>query len=378
MTSTSFITGTGFMKCMPITRSGRPVAAAILVMLMELVLVARMQPSSGAAASRSAKIFSFRSTFSVAASTTNSAWATAAAKSVEVVNRPRAASLSAAEIFSLATMRSMFLPMVASARSKASAERSIMTTWWPACAKTWAIPLPMVPAPMTVTFMTGFFFLGSRLLGRRLFAAGFLAAGFLAASSSLLPPQALLLAFRSFKRERAFADEQVVPLHEFLQVALVHAVVVEFRHNAVHEVANHLRGVLVRRASFGPLGVVHAVQDVQQRHIVIVRVHGDVGEVADAGGAGHAGALAVHHAFHNDAGAARGQHLIQAGLAGHCENVCDLHCVAKVRKGRSTPRSRRGRRKGLQGGGRAVCRQAQTPRVQPLVTSRTGTFSTML
>jgi hypothetical protein len=31
MTSTSFISGTGFMKCMPMTLSGRPVAAAIFV-----------------------------------------------------------------------------------------------------------------------------------------------------------------------------------------------------------------------------------------------------------------------------------------------------------------------------------------------------------
>ena len=61
---------------------GRPVAAAMRVMLIELVLVARMHPS-GAAASRSAKIFSLRSTFSVATSTTNRQ-ATAAPKSVDV------------------------------------------------------------------------------------------------------------------------------------------------------------------------------------------------------------------------------------------------------------------------------------------------------
>ena len=42
MTSTSCITGTGFMKCMPITFSGRLVAAASLVIEIELVLVARM------------------------------------------------------------------------------------------------------------------------------------------------------------------------------------------------------------------------------------------------------------------------------------------------------------------------------------------------
>ena len=42
MTSMSCITGTGFMKCMPITFSGREVAAASLVIEIELVLVARI------------------------------------------------------------------------------------------------------------------------------------------------------------------------------------------------------------------------------------------------------------------------------------------------------------------------------------------------
>ena len=41
-TSTSFIMGTGFMKCMPITFSGRDVTSAIAVMEMDDVLVARI------------------------------------------------------------------------------------------------------------------------------------------------------------------------------------------------------------------------------------------------------------------------------------------------------------------------------------------------
>ena len=44
MTSTSCITGTGFMKCIPITNSGRCVRAAISVMEIELVFDARMAP----------------------------------------------------------------------------------------------------------------------------------------------------------------------------------------------------------------------------------------------------------------------------------------------------------------------------------------------
>jgi hypothetical protein len=47
MTSTSFMTGTGFMKCMPITFSGRPVWAAMRPMGMEEVLVARMDLRPG-------------------------------------------------------------------------------------------------------------------------------------------------------------------------------------------------------------------------------------------------------------------------------------------------------------------------------------------
>ena len=40
--------GTGFIKCMPITFSGLEVAAAILVIEIEDVLVARIQPSGAA------------------------------------------------------------------------------------------------------------------------------------------------------------------------------------------------------------------------------------------------------------------------------------------------------------------------------------------
>ena len=42
ITSTSFSTGTGLKKCMPITRSGRPVTAASDVIGIELVFDARI------------------------------------------------------------------------------------------------------------------------------------------------------------------------------------------------------------------------------------------------------------------------------------------------------------------------------------------------
>src|SRR5207244_8540374 len=53
-TSTSCITGTGFMKCIPITCVGRRVAAAMAVIEIDDVLLARMaRPGARASSSRS-------------------------------------------------------------------------------------------------------------------------------------------------------------------------------------------------------------------------------------------------------------------------------------------------------------------------------------
>lgn len=71
MISTSFMIGTGFIKCMPITFSARFVTAAILVIGIELVFEAKIVFSgqiSSSCLKRSSLIFSF----SVAASTTKS------------------------------------------------------------------------------------------------------------------------------------------------------------------------------------------------------------------------------------------------------------------------------------------------------------------
>ena len=67
MTSTSFITGTGFMKCMPITRSARLVAAPNKVMEIEDVLLARIA-GGGSAASMRRKSASLSVSSSLAAS----------------------------------------------------------------------------------------------------------------------------------------------------------------------------------------------------------------------------------------------------------------------------------------------------------------------
>jgi len=131
ITSTSFITGTGFMKCMPMTLSARFVVPAISVMGMELVLDARMA-SALHFSSNSLKIFFLRSRSSKTASTTRSA--------------------SSCVIFSFLTMRSRFFLMVASAFSRKSSDCSMSVTSKPDWAKTCAMPLPIVPPPTTATF----------------------------------------------------------------------------------------------------------------------------------------------------------------------------------------------------------------------------------
>ena len=77
ISSTSCIIGTGFMKCMPMKRSGRSVTEASRVMEIEEVLVARMALffSFG---QRSMKILRLTASSSVAASITRSASPSAA------------------------------------------------------------------------------------------------------------------------------------------------------------------------------------------------------------------------------------------------------------------------------------------------------------
>jgi hypothetical protein len=73
ITSTSAITGTGLKKCMPITRcASAPTALARSVIEMLEVLVASTA-CAGKVACISRKIFFLTSTFSVAASTAQSA-----------------------------------------------------------------------------------------------------------------------------------------------------------------------------------------------------------------------------------------------------------------------------------------------------------------
>ena len=94
ITSTSGITGTGFMKCIPITWRGRLVCAAIAVIEIDEVLLARIAVG-GAKRSTSRKILNLVSGCSVAASTTSSTSFTAS-RLGDVRMRASAASRCAA------------------------------------------------------------------------------------------------------------------------------------------------------------------------------------------------------------------------------------------------------------------------------------------
>ncbi|MGX1385342.1 hypothetical protein AB7M66_006473 [Bradyrhizobium japonicum] len=136
---------------MPMKRSGRSVAAASFVIEIEEVLVAS-SVRGDSVAQRSFRILTLSSSFSVAASMTRSQSASFA-RSVVPVMRLRAASRSAADIFSFLTRRSRLPPTVDSPRFTAASEMSTITTESPAAAQICAMPFPMVPAPMMPTVL---------------------------------------------------------------------------------------------------------------------------------------------------------------------------------------------------------------------------------
>ena len=110
ITSTSFITGTGLKKCMPMTCSGRLVIAASFVIEIEDVFDARIT-SGRQMRSRSRKSSDLISNFSVAASIRKSHSANFERSNVGTI-LSSAAALSAAVILFFATSRSRLLSMV--------------------------------------------------------------------------------------------------------------------------------------------------------------------------------------------------------------------------------------------------------------------------
>ena len=119
MISTSFITGTGFIKCMPITWLGLFVTEAKSVMEIEEVLLAKMQ-CDGAYWSNCSKILFLISLFSVAASTTISAFVTPSWIEVFVVILEMVEALVASSIIFFASCLSKFFWIVCIAFANAA------------------------------------------------------------------------------------------------------------------------------------------------------------------------------------------------------------------------------------------------------------------
>ena len=149
ITSTSFITGAGLKKCIPII--GRSSPAPISVIDKEDVFVAKIA-SSLQISCNSLNVCFLISMFSIAASTIKS-------QSVQISFTPvvifaKIASAAACSIFPLATRFSKPFAILAIPFAANSSLISHKHTSYPSvCANACAIPLPIVPAPITPTFI---------------------------------------------------------------------------------------------------------------------------------------------------------------------------------------------------------------------------------
>ena len=148
-TSTKGSRGAGLKKCRPTMRSGcfRPPAMAVTD--REEVFVASTA-SAVKMPSSSAKSFFLMPRSSMMASMT-SPLSLSSLRSLAGVMRPWMPSACSAVSLPFSTSLSSVFRRPASALSTASRRVSNSTTACPACAATWAMPLPIVPAPITAT-----------------------------------------------------------------------------------------------------------------------------------------------------------------------------------------------------------------------------------
>src|SRR3954451_10027441 len=148
-TSTSFITGAGLKKCIPMTLPGRPVVTDSSVTDRLEVLVARMV-SGGQTLSSAEKTSALSSIRSGIASTTSSATARSSML-VENRIRDRISSRSAASSLPGATALPVDCSTCARPRCSAPSVTSTAVTDSPARASTSAMRAPIVPSPSTPT-----------------------------------------------------------------------------------------------------------------------------------------------------------------------------------------------------------------------------------
>src|SRR5262245_5493961 len=142
-TSTSFSTGTGLKKCMPITLSGRPVAAASELIGIDDVFEASTA-SGGSTASARRKTSSFTAASSTTASTIRSPGTRSSTGSTRA-----STSSGSRPPFSASFVR--LLRIVSTPCSTAPGAASYRETRRPEAAITCAIPPPIWPAPTTST-----------------------------------------------------------------------------------------------------------------------------------------------------------------------------------------------------------------------------------
>src|SRR5919106_1803874 len=152
-TSTSFMSGTGLKKCMPITWPGRLVAAASAVTLHDDVLLAS-RAWGGQIRSSLAKVSFFSGWFSVIASITRSLALRSSRRGVPAM-RPSVSSVALASSLPLATRPSSVSRRRPSPRVTSSSLASTNSTEYPAWAATCTMPEPMSPQPITPTFLMG-------------------------------------------------------------------------------------------------------------------------------------------------------------------------------------------------------------------------------
>ena len=148
-TSTSFITGAGLKKCMPMTSCGRDVACAQAMIGRLDVVVARIAPGLQIS-SRFSKSVVLIARSSAIASTTMSAEARSSSD-VEPVIRASTSALASSVARPRWICLSKFLVTAATTPSTLSWPRPITSTSYPALAKTSTMPLAIVPVPTTPT-----------------------------------------------------------------------------------------------------------------------------------------------------------------------------------------------------------------------------------
>src|ERR1043166_7909516 len=157
ISSTSGSSGAGLKKWTPHTRPGSRQPPAIAVTASDEVLVPNTQSSLTSASSRRNAACLVGRSSRIASITSAQCLKIPYSPALPGAQVMRSWSPLAASAASLPFWTSRVSTMSSRERacSSASALASVTSTWWPAAAATWAIPLPIAPAPSTPTVASG-------------------------------------------------------------------------------------------------------------------------------------------------------------------------------------------------------------------------------